>query len=78
MAVEALREAGCIVLGMVSIFTYCFPVAEQNFKNAGCKLISLTNYESLIELALETGYIEEKNLDILRLWRKDPENWLKY
>ena len=53
-AVEALREVGCIVLGMVSIFTYGFPVAEHNFKNANCKLISLTNYESLIELALET------------------------
>jgi len=76
-AVNALREKDCIVLGMVAIFTYDFPQAEKNFNAAGCRLTTLSNYNSLLELALETKYINDKEAEILRKWRMDPENWIK-
>ena len=74
-AVNALQKAGCNVKGMVAIFTYGFNVAEENFKNANCKLITLCNYNALIDIALETNYISKDNVDTLKLWRKDPGNW---
>lgn len=74
-AVDALRKAGCNVKGMVAIFTYGFNVAEENFKNANCKLITLCNYNALIDLALETDYINKDDVDTLKLWRKDPGDW---
>ena len=60
---------------MVAIFTYGFNVAEENFKNANCKLITLCNYNALIDIALETDYINKDDVDTLKLWRKDPRNW---
>jgi orotate phosphoribosyltransferase len=74
-AVEALRSAGCNVLGMAAIFSYGFKVAEDNFKIAGCELHTLTNYEILIDLALETNYIKPGEVDLLRKWRTSPETW---
>lgn len=74
-AVEALRAAGCEVIGMVSIFSYGFDVAEENFKAANCKLVSLSNYNDLIEQALMSGFIPEKDVDMLKSWREDPEHW---
>lgn len=74
-AIDALRKAGCNVKGMVAIFTYGFNVAEENFKNANCKLITLCNYNALIDIALETNYINKDDVDTLKLWRKDPGNW---
>ncbi|MBN2480821.1 MAG: orotate phosphoribosyltransferase [Bacteroidales bacterium] len=74
-AVEALRANGAIVSGMVAIFTYGFKKAVENFKNAGCELYTLSNFESLLEIAVETGYIEGSNLEILKKWMQDPENW---
>lgn len=75
-AVEALRAAGCEVIGMASIFTYGFDIAEQNFKDANCTYSSLCNYEMLIQQALSSGYyITEKDLGSLKEWRKNPENW---
>jgi orotate phosphoribosyltransferase len=74
-AVEALRNAGCVVLGMVAIFTYGFSKAVDNFLAAKCSLDTLCNYEVLIELALKTGYISESELDILRTWRHAPDHW---
>lgn len=76
-AVEALRNAGCIVEGMVAIFTYGFPVAEENFEKAGCKLVTLSNYTALLELALETNYINGGQLEVLKQWRKSPDTWMK-
>ncbi|MCH4896535.1 orotate phosphoribosyltransferase [Marinilabiliaceae bacterium JC040] len=76
-AVEALRSAGCEVLGMMAIFTYGFPVAEDNFKKAECKLDTLSNYNSMVELALETGYIKEEDVENLKEWRKAPQDWGK-
>jgi len=76
-AVEALRAAGCEVIGMVSIFTYGFEVANQNFKNANCKLISLSNYDDLIDQALESSCINPGEVELLKSWRADPANWAK-
>jgi orotate phosphoribosyltransferase len=76
-AVNALREAGATVSGMAAIFTYGFPAAEQNFTVNSCKLVTLSNYNSLLELAVEEGYINNDQLHILKAWRNDPENWMQ-
>ena len=74
-AVEAIRNAGCEVIGMVAIFTYGFPVATRKFKAAQVELITLSNYNSMLETALETNYIKPEDLETLQEWRKDPSNW---
>ena len=76
-AVAALREAGFEVVGMVSSYTYGFPVADQSFREANVKLVTLTDYEHVVEKALETGYIKESEVSMLHDWRKDPANWKK-
>lgn len=76
-AVEAIRKYGCEVIGMVAAYTYGFPVAEQAFKEAGVKLVTLTDYEHVVEQAAATGYITEADIKILNEWRKDPANWMK-
>ena len=76
-AVDALRQAGIEVLGMVASHTYGFDVAEQAFKDAGVRLITLTNYEAVLDVALQTGYISDKDVPVLNEWRKDPANWKK-
>ncbi len=74
-AVEAIRRAGCEVVGMVAIFTYGFPVAEESFRKAGVTLYTLSNYNSMLEAALASGYIKAEDLETLKEWRKDPANW---
>lgn len=74
-AVEAIRNAGCEVAGMVALFTYGFPVAEENFAEAGVKLVTLSNYNAMLEVALNTKYITEADLETLHQWREDPANW---
>lgn len=74
-AVEAVRAAGCEVVGMVAMFTYGFPVAEANFEKAGVKLITLSNYNAMLEAALATNYIQPSDIDTLKEWRRDPANW---
>ena len=74
-AVEAIRRDGCEVLGMVAAYTYGFPVAEEAFKNAKVPLVTLTNYEAVLDVALRTGYIEEEDIATLNEWRKDPAHW---
>lgn len=74
-AVEAIRAAGAEVVGMVALFTYGFPVAEDNFRKAGVKLVTLSNYNAMIEAAIATGYIHESDIDTLKEWRRDPANW---
>lgn len=76
-AVAALREAGFEVVGMVASYTYGFPVAEEAFKEANVQLVTLTNYQSVVEKALETGYINKEDVPMLDEWRKDPANWKK-
>lgn len=74
-AVEALRSEGCEVLGMVAIFTYGFKISEEKFREADCRLFTLSNYEALLEHAIESGYVSPEDLDILKKWRQDPGNW---
>ena len=74
-AVEAIRKDGSEVIGMVANFTYGFPVATQKFDEAGVKLVTLTNYDAILEEALRINYIAEDDLDTLQEWRKDPANW---
>ena len=74
-AVEAVRNAGAEVVGMLAIFTYQFPLAEENFKKAGVKLLTLGNYTAMLDAALKINYIKEADLETLKLWRQDPENW---
>lgn len=74
-AVEALRKHGCEVVGMVASYTYGFDVAVEAFKEAGVELVTLTNYEAVVEEALATGYIAESDVDLLNAWRKDPAHW---
>ena len=75
-AVEAVRAAGAEVIGMAALFTYGFPVAEENFRKAGVKLMTLSNYNAMIEAALATDYIKESDVDTLKEWRQDPANWV--
>jgi orotate phosphoribosyltransferase len=74
-AVEALRDAGCEVLGMVAIFTYGFPQATENFAKANVVLDTLTDYGTMIEMAVEQDYVKENQLDTLKQWRLQPETW---
>lgn len=74
-AVEALRNGGCDVLGMVAIFTYGFKKAEDNFKNAGCELTTLSNYNAMIDLAVKTGYVQADQVEKLKEWRLSPETY---
>lgn len=75
-AVNALRDGGVMVKGMVSIFTYGFPVAIEAFKDISCPVYSLSNYEVLVERALRLGYISESELDRLKVWKESPDKWL--
>ena len=75
-AVEAIRAAGCEVIGMAAIFTYEFPVAVENFRNAGVTLRTLSNYNSMLDAALATNYIKAEDIETLKEWRKDPANWV--
>lgn len=74
-AVKALNEAEMNVKGMVAIFSYNFDIAKENFENAGVDLHTLSNYENLLEQALDTNYITSTELETLENWRKDPANW---
>ncbi|MEI6751664.1 MAG: orotate phosphoribosyltransferase [Paludibacter sp.] len=74
-AVDAIRKDGSEVLGMIAIFTYGFPVAEQKFKTAKVKLTTLCNYESVLGEALSTNYIGEDDMETLKEWRESPSTW---
>ena len=74
-AVEALKEAGAVVKGMVAIFSYEFDVAQENFDNANVNLTTLSNYSHLLEQAVDSKYISDDELSTLKSWRSDPGNW---
>jgi orotate phosphoribosyltransferase len=76
-AVDALLANGAEVIGMVSIFNYGFPISQQEFEKRSIKYYSLTDYTSLLSLALEKGIITETERSILDEWRKDPAGWGK-
>ena len=73
--VEALRQAGAEVLGMAAIFTYGFPLADDNFKAAEVPLICLSDYAALIEEAQQMGYVQADQFASLAAWRNDPVGW---
>ena len=75
IAVRALREAGCVVKGMAAIFTYNLEVAEDNFKNENVDLITITNYDTLIDTAIKESYIHPDTIESLKKWRMNPEKW---
>ncbi|HHV86088.1 MAG TPA: orotate phosphoribosyltransferase [Petrimonas sp.] len=74
-AVEAIRQSGSDVLGMVAVFTYGFPVAEANMKEARVELTTLTNYDAILDKALQIDYIAESEVKTLQDWRQNPETW---
>lgn len=76
-AVEALSDAGFIVKGMVAIFSYNLEAARKNFADARCRLITLSDYNTLINEALESNYITDDDLQSLVKWRENPEKWGK-
>ena len=72
---DALREAGAEVKGMVAIFTYQMEIAKKNFEEKGCQLVTLSNYETLIHKAIEEKYISEEDQQSLMEWGKDQQAW---
>ncbi len=74
-AVEAIRNAGCEVVGMAAMFSYEFPIAIERFKEAGVKLLTLSNYNAMLDAALEAKYIRQEDIETLKEWRRDPANW---
>lgn len=75
--VEYLRNCGYQILGVSAIFTYGFPQAIENFKNIHCPLVTLANYDELIDEALAIDYITADHLDSLKSWRNNPSEWRK-
>ncbi|MCF0197847.1 MAG: orotate phosphoribosyltransferase [Bacteroidaceae bacterium] len=76
-AVDALREAGAEILGMVASYTYGFPVAAEAFAAKNVELTTLTNFQAVVEMAQQTGFITEADIPTINEWRKDPANWKK-
>jgi orotate phosphoribosyltransferase len=74
-AVKALKEANATVKGMIAIFSYGFAIADENFKKDNIELTTLCNYEALLEQAVDTNYISEKELKTLNDWRENPSEW---
>lgn len=77
--VEALREAGAVVLGVVAIFTYELPKATKTFADLQTPFATLSNYSELIQVALEKNYIKDSDLAKLNAWKQDPndESWMQ-
>ena len=76
-AVKALRESNLEVMGMVAIFTYGFNKSIENFEKNKIDLDTLSDYNGLIKKATEIKYVKEKDLETLKKWNEDPENWVK-
>ncbi len=74
-AVKALKSSGAIVKGMVAIFSYGFDFAKENFRNSNVELLTLSDYNHLLEQATESNYINNNELEMLQEWRKHPDKW---
>ena len=74
-AAQAVRDAGAEVVGMVAIFTYEFPQAAEAFKQAGIKLLTISNYSAMVDAAVKANYIKAEDVETLKQWREDPANW---
>ena len=75
-AVEALKSAAVNVKGMAAIFTYGFERSKTNFEEKNIELHTLSNYEALLEQALDTGFINDKELNVLSQWNSNPSEWV--
>ncbi len=75
IAVDALREAGCIVKGMVAILSYGFDIARKNFLEHKCPLVTLSDYNAILDKAIESNYIKSSDLESLQTWRENPSEW---
>jgi len=75
VAVDALKAVGVNVKGMVAIFTYGFDISKENFKTNDVNLFTLSNYESLLEQALDTNFINQKEVEVLSKWNINPSEW---
>ena len=76
-AKNALVNAGADIMGMVAIFSYNFPQARKAFEDANVELTTLSNYDTLVEVASEVGYIEASHIEVLKEWRFSPSTWGK-
>ncbi|MES2799392.1 MAG: orotate phosphoribosyltransferase [Bacteroidota bacterium] len=76
-AIEALKNSGLEVKGLIATFTYGFKESDENFAKVVCPYITLTNYDYLIEEALKKSYINEADLKSLKDWKEAPQNWKK-
>lgn len=76
-AVTALRRAGATVAGMAAIFSYNFPQAREAFEDANVELHTLTNYDTLLDVAQSCGYVKKEDMELLREWRYSPSTWRK-
>lgn len=76
-AVEALEQAGAEVLGIAAIFTYGLEKGNKLLAEAGTKLVTLTNYDELIEVALTKNYVSKEDMETLKEWKQNPEAWGK-
>ena len=74
-AVEALRENGAEIIGMAAIFSYGFQIADDNFKQSGTTLCTLSNYETLIQQAVKQKYVQPEDEKTLQIWRTNPAEW---
>jgi orotate phosphoribosyltransferase len=74
-AVGALKDIGATVLGMAAIFTYNFQISYNRLKEANCELITLSDYDSLVKQAVESRYINESDVNLIKGWRLDPSSW---
>ena len=74
---DLISTGGSSLKAVEAAYTYGFPVAEEAFRKANVKLITLTNYQAVVESALATGYIKEEDVPLLHQWRQDPANWKK-
>ncbi len=73
--VRSLQDAGCNIKGMLAIFTYDLKIAEDSFKIAHIPLLTLTDYNTLIKVAVEQNYIKDNEIISLNEWRENPELW---
>jgi orotate phosphoribosyltransferase len=76
-AVQALRAGGLEVKGLIATFTYGFSLAEQQFTEANCPYVCLTDYGTLIDVATKTNYVTEADEETLRAWRNNPSTWMQ-
>lgn len=75
-AAETIRFSACEVLGGICVLNYEFPMAVKRLKDADIKIVSLCNYDTLVEAAIDIRYIEKSQESMLKEWRKDPANWI--